>query len=95
MRRTLALALLAFLVIAVPFYTTAQPGGSDSRTRQSTSDPASPGSGRTYGEVNQPNSPGYDPDDAGDGFDFGWLGLLGLAGLLGLRHTNRSAAATR
>ena len=75
MRRTFAVIVLALLVIAVPFYMTAQTSGG--------------------GEVNHPNSPGYQTDDARGGFDFGWLGLLGLAGLLGLRHTNRNAVVTR
>jgi MYXO-CTERM domain-containing protein len=61
----------------------------------SATDPQSLGSGRTYGEVNNPNSPGYQSDEARGGFDFGWLGLLGLAGLLGLRHVNRQPAAMR
>lgn len=111
MRRTFAVILLAFLVIAVPFYMTAQTSGGVTGMQQSAQPRAtsgqpgsmtgsatgaeSPGSGRTYGEVNQPNSPGYAPDDARGGFDFGWLGLLGLAGLLGLRHTNRNPVVTR
>lgn len=109
MRRTFAVILLACLVIAVPFYMTAQTSGGGSGTQHSAQPGAtggqpgsmtgsatdSPGSGRTYGEVNRADSPGYETNDARGGFDFGWLGLLGLAGLLGLRHTNRNAVITR
>jgi MYXO-CTERM domain-containing protein len=105
MRRTLASFILAFSFAALPIDFTAQStrgesgiqqSGQPGATAGSATEPQAAGGGRTYGEVNQPNSPGYETDEARGGFDFGWLGLLGLAGLLGLRHTtNRNAAVTR
>jgi MYXO-CTERM domain-containing protein len=111
MRRTFASMVLALFFFSLPFTSTAQTTGGGSGIQQSgqqqsgsgqpgsttgsAADPQSPGSGRTYGEVNNPNAPGYQSDEARGGFDFGWLGLLGLAGLLGLRHANRQVTATR
>ena len=92
MRRTVAVIVLAFLVIAVPFYMTAQTSGGGSGTQHSAQPGATSGQ---PGSMTGSAAPGYQTDDARDGFDFGWLGLLGLAGLLGLRHTNRNAVVTR
>lgn len=100
MHRTLASVFLALFFVAAPILTTAQGGSSSQQSGQpgsmtgSATEPQSPGSGRTYGEVNQTSAPGYRSDEAGRGFDFGWLGLLGLAGLMGLRHTHRDTTVT-
>jgi MYXO-CTERM domain-containing protein len=99
MRRTFRSFILAFSITALPISVTAQTTGSGTGTQQSgqpgsmtgsATDPQTPGSGRTYGEINRPDSPGYETADR-RGFDFGWLGLLGLAGLVGRRHANRHA----
>lgn len=99
MPRTLAFVFLALITTAFPNNLTAQTTGSGTGTQQSgepnsmtgsATDPQSLGSGRTYGEVNRPDSPGYTTD--GQGFDFGWLGLIGVAGLLGRRGTRRNEA---
>src|SRR5687767_10935435 len=101
MRRTFASLLLVIALIAIPIYMSGQTGGGSGAQpigqpmTGSATDPQSPGSGRTYGEVNNPNAPGYQSDEARRDFDFGWLGLLGLAGLLGLRHNNRHVTTTR
>lgn len=107
MRRTIAVVVLAFIVIAVPFYMTARTSGRGPGTQHSAQPltpsaqpgsmtgsaaaPRSPSNGRTYGVASHTSESGA--EDA-RGFDFGWLGLLGLAGLLGLRHTPRNTVVT-
>jgi MYXO-CTERM domain-containing protein len=87
MSRRFGSLILALSITALPISLAAQQPGS---MTGSATDPQTPGSGRTYGEVNRPDAPGYDTADRNT-FDLGWLGLLGLAGLIGRRHTHRDA----
>ena len=88
MRRTFGSFILALSIAALSIGLAAQTTGTGTGTQQSgqpgsmtgsATDPQTPGSGRTYGEVNR------------NRFDFGWLGLLGLAGLVGRRRHHHQA----
>lgn len=101
MRSKFTSFILALSITALSISLTAQTTGSGTGNQQSgqpgsmtgsATDPQTPGSGRTYGEVNRPDAPGYETAGRG-GFDFGWLGLLGVAGLVGRRHAHRADVA--
>ena len=103
MPRTVGSFILALSITAFSTGLTAQTTGSGTGTQQSgqpgsmtgsATDPQTPGSGRTYGEINRPDSPGYETGNR-SGFDFGWLGLIGLAGFMGRRHAHHDAAVVR
>jgi MYXO-CTERM domain-containing protein len=96
MRRTFGSFILALSIAALSISLAAQTTGTGTGTQQSgqpgsmtgsATDPQTPGSGRRYGEVNRPDTPGYETADSSR-FDFGWFGLLGLAGLIGRRRAH-------